>query len=77
MLQNHTQPYMEPFPQLPGLLGVFPRFIAQKPELLTLSENWCWTGNDFAVTTADGLEIVRCAGKAMSLSNRTGTENLQ
>ena len=67
-----AQPGMELFPSLPGRLGVLDRYLAQKPEILILQENFCFSGNDFNITTADGYNLVHCTGQAFSMSGRTG-----
>ena len=55
---------------LPMPVGIDARFIAQQPTCLVMKERLSFSGDDFTVRTTNGYDIVRCEGKAMSLSGR-------
>lgn len=55
---------------LPTAVGLSQQFIAHQPTFLVLKERFSVSGDDFTVRTAQGADVIRCDGKAMSLSGR-------
>lgn len=52
-------------------IGVFPQFIAQRPETLVLKEKvLSLSGDSFGVKTLDGRVIIQVKGEMLSLSGR-------
>lgn len=59
--------YIEP---MPTAVGVNTAFIAHQPTFLVLKERFSFSGDDFTIRTAQGADVIRCDGKAMSMSGR-------
>lgn len=57
-------------PHLPTALGIHPQFCFNEITTLVMKERTSWSGDDFTVHTADGRDLIRCEGKAMSMSGR-------
>lgn len=55
---------------MPTALGISQKFIAHEPTFLVLKERLSFSGDDFTIRTAAGADVVRCDGKAMSMSGR-------
>lgn len=55
---------------MPHAIGINMSFVAQQPTFLVLKERMSFSGDDFTIQTANGQNVVRCEGKAMSISGR-------
>ena len=59
--------YIEP---MPTAVGLSREYIAHEPTFLVMKERLSFSGDDFTIRTAQGADVIRCDGKAMSLSGR-------
>jgi len=69
---------MAPFLPFNPPLGPNPAYCFPDEITLHMKEKiFSLTGNDFTVKTVAGMELCKCKGKLLSLSNKKGTERAQ
>jgi hypothetical protein len=53
-------------------LGVFPQFCFPQENVLHMKEKAFSLGDDFTIKTAAGVELFKCKGKILSISDKKG-----